>query len=242
MLSEHRGMKFGPRGSRCPSKTTVQTGPARQVYKPNQNPVVVVYRRPMAFTDRALQLFGFGNFIHCELWLPKDQATFAIFVGGEMQCSAVLSRLYVDRPDLFAWHMLVLNDVEYERLRVWNIEQVYKHCAYNLKDLAFKILPAVMQKSYVKDLSKEQAHAPRSMFCSQAVLLALREACSGQDGSPHIAAFTTSLNSRTTTPNELANRAVKDLGMGLRHEPVPMTNAVAQTYIRNNMLFGACIM
>jgi len=220
------------------SKTTGQV--EGRVHKQNQNPVIVVYRRPLplVITDRVLQLFGAGEFTHCEMYLPKDMATFAIFAGGQMQCSAVLSHLYVKRPDLFAWHMFVLNNVEYERLRVWNIEQVYKHCKYNLKDLMFQILPTTIQKSYVKDLSKERAHAPKTMFCSQAVVLALREACSGQGGSPHIEAFATSMNSRITTPSDIANKVVKDLGMELRYEPVPLTYNDAQVCMQQNMLLG----
>jgi hypothetical protein len=206
-----------------------------------QNHVVVVYRRPMAFTDKALQKLGVGEFTHCELYLPMDMATFAIFAGCKMECSSVLPHLYTTRPDLFAWHMFVLNNVEYDRLRVWNIEQVYKHCRYNLKDLALRMIPAAIRNAYVKDLSKERAHAPKTMFCSQAVVLALREACNGRCGTPHISAFVASINSRITTPSELANNVVKDLGMSLCSEPVPLTRADADAYIQKGMLLGAGI-
>jgi hypothetical protein len=206
----------------------------------DQNPVVVVYRRPMALSDRALQLFGAGEFTHCEIYLPRDRATFAIFVGCNMECSAVLSRYYTTRPDLFAWHMFVLNNKEYERLRVWNINQVYQHCPYNLKDLAWKIFPTAVQNIYVKDLSNDQAKTPKTMFCSQAVVLALRAACIGDGGSPHIEAFTKSMNSRVTTPTELANKTMKILGMELSSEPVPLTYTDAQNCIRKRM-FGSVV-
>lgn len=213
--------------------------PGHGIIQTNQNPVIVVYCRPIAFSDRALQLFGAGEFTHCEMYLPRDMATFAIFVGGSMECSAVLPRMYSARPDLFAWHMFVLNNVEYERLRVWNTQQVYQRCRYNLRDLAWKILPTAVQTGYVKDLSTELAHSPKTMFCSQAVILALREACSGVGGSPHIEAFTNSINSRITTPTELANKTIKDLGMEISSEPVPLTYKQAQVCIRQRMLLGA---
>jgi hypothetical protein len=214
-----------------------QTKSAECDYKadPNRNPVIVVYRRPMVFSDHALQILGAGAFTHCELYLPKDSATFAIFAGGEMQCSAVLPKWYTMRPDLFAWHMFVLNKVEYERLRTWNINQVCRHCHYNFTDLAWKILPVAMQHAYVTDLDKDLAHTPNSMFCSQAVVLALREACSYSGGSPHIAAFAMSMNSRLTTPSELANKTVQHMGMDLHTGLIPLTARDAHTCMEKYM-------
>jgi len=42
------------------------------------------------------------------------------------------------------------------------------------------------------------------MFCSQAVVLALREAFNGMGSTPFMQQFACSMNSRLTTPTELA--------------------------------------
>ena len=199
------------------------------------NPVVVVYRRPINWSDRMIKIFS-GEFTHCEMYLPAESCSFSIFRGETMQCSAVLPNLYRSHPELFAWHMFVLNRHEYRRLMKWNVNQVANRCVYNLSDLAYTLLPSVAQSAFVPDISREAAHSPHKLFCSQAIILALREACSGPDGSPHIEAFINSLNSRTTTPTELANRIVAHIGMDLSSTPVPLTETEAQLIIKKHMV------
>jgi len=199
------------------------------------NPVVIVYRRPINWSDRVVKVFS-GEYTHCEMYLPAESCSFSIFRGETMKCSAVLPNLYRMHPELFAWHMFVLNRHEYSRLRVWNVNQVANRCEYNLSDLAYKLLPSVAQSAFVPDISREEAQSPPKLFCSQAIVLALREACSGPDGSPHIEAFINSLNSRTTTPTELANRTVAQMGMDLSNTPVPLTENEAQLVIKKHMM------
>jgi len=137
----------------------------------DKNPVVIVYRRPIDWTDRVVGVFA-GEYTHCEMYLPAESCSFSIFRGGVIQCSAVLPNLYRTHPELFSWHMFVLNEHEYRRLRVWNTNQVAKQCEYNLSDLAYQILPTVVQTAFVPDISREEAQQPHKLFCSQAVVLA----------------------------------------------------------------------
>jgi len=153
-----------------------------------------------------------------------------------MQCSAVLPTLYRAHPELFSWHLFVLNDHEYQRLRVWNTNQVVNQCEYNLSDLAYQILPAAVQTVFVSDVSRAEAQLPHKLFCSQAVVLAMREACNGLGASPHLEVFTKSLNSRITTPTELAARTTAYMGTELSSEPVPLTEYEARLVIQKNLL------
>jgi hypothetical protein len=201
------------------------------------NPVVVVYRKPISCTDRLLQLGGAGRYTHCEIYLPLEQASFAIFQGTNMQCSVALPKLYRDRPDLFNWHMFALNTTEYSRLKVWNVEQVSNRCAYNLSDLAYKLLPTGIQSMFVSDVGEQEARNPHKLYCSQAVVLALREACSGPGGSPHIAAFAHSMNSRLTTPTELAYKTSQFMGMPVNIGPVPMSMLDCKHFMNRQSIY-----
>ena len=202
------------------------------------NPVIIVYRRPMFMTDHLMRMAGAGEFTHCELYIPEKKVTFAIFAGGEMQCSTALPRFYESRPNDFAWHMLILTDSENALLERWHVDMVEKKCDYNFKDLVWKITPVLIQKSCVSDLSKEKAHSPNTMFCSQAVILALREAFSGADTKPLLKSFVTGVNSRITTPTELERHCIKHLHEAVNTSPVPQTFWDAREEFLTNTPYG----
>ena len=189
----------------------------------NFNPIVIVYRRPMFMTDHLISMAGGGQFTHCEMYIPGEKATFAIFVGGEMQCSTALPNFYQTRPDDFAWHMIILTDSEINLMERWHIDMVGKKCHYNFKDLMWKMTPPLIQSRCVSDLTNEMSHSPNKMFCSQAVILALREAFSGPTTKPIHKEFTTSVNSRITTPTELSSHCTKKLHQVVNTTPVPLT-------------------
>jgi hypothetical protein len=202
------------------------------------NPVIIVYRRPMFMTDHLMRIAGAGEFTHCELYIPEKKATFAIFAGGEMQCSTALPRFYQTRPHDFAWHMLILTDAENTLLEKWHVDMVEKRCNYNFRDLAWKIAPTLIQTACVSDLSQEKAHSPNTMFCSQAVILALREAFSGTETKTHLKSLATSINSRITTPTELAHHCVKHQHEAVKTSIVPQTFWDARDEFLSNTPYG----
>jgi hypothetical protein len=187
------------------------------------NPIVIIYRRPMFLSDTMLWVAGAGEFTHCELYLPMKGATFAIFAGGELQCSISLRAFYEANPDKFAWHLYILKDAEYERLMRWNVAQVEHKCPYNFKDLAWQLAPSLIQRACVCDLNDQLSHDPHRTFCSQAVILALREAFNCANTKSHLKAFALSMNSRITTPTQLARSAVKYFHSDAKTTGVPMT-------------------
>jgi hypothetical protein len=190
-------------------------------------PVLIVYRRPMDLVEDIMQALGGGHthceFLHCELYVPDAGGTFTIFKGGTMVKETKLPILYKCRPDKFAWHIIPLNRGEFMRMLQWNTEQIAHHCPYNFRDLAWQIVPENVRNSYVKDLSAAQAHNPKSMFCSQAILLALREASNEECARPILRNFAYRIKSRLATPTDLARLTTEYLGVGVNCSRVPTT-------------------
>jgi hypothetical protein len=181
-------------------------------------PVVVVYRRPESHIEKLMQACigqEHCEFIHCELYLPDSGGTFTIFQGQSMKKWENMTILYNQRPELFAWHILPLNRAEYIRLYNWNIHQIEMHCPYNFRDLMWQIVPEDLRRSWVKDISESKAHTPQRMFCSQAIVLALREACDGPGTRPKLRNFVHTMNSRLTTPSDLCRIVTGFLGVAV---------------------------
>jgi hypothetical protein len=191
--------------------------------------VIIVYRRPINWTDRILEL-ACGEFTHCEIYVPNIGGTFATTVDVGMDLRFDLKQLYVlpDTAGDYAWHLLVMTEVEYQRMCAWNMEQVAHHCRYNYTDLMWQVAPYM--RSFVHDVSQQDASHPRKMFCSQAVVLALRAAFSGNDSKPHMKAFVSSMNSRLTTPGVLMTALNFYTGFSVSNELVPMTVDVVNKF------------
>jgi hypothetical protein len=202
------------------------------------NPVIIVYRRPMFLTDHIMKIAGAGEFTHCEIYIPAKKTTFAIFAGGNMQCSTSLPNFYLTRPNEYAWHMLILNDAENMLLEKWHIDMIQKQCYYNFKDLLWKITPKFVQRSCVSDLTVETAHSPTNVFCSQAVILALREAFSCVSTKPSLKSFTQSMNSRITTPTQLEHCFVSHQRKQVNTGTVPLTFWDAREEYLTNTPYG----
>lgn len=198
------------------------------------NPVVIVYRRSMFWTDSVLQFAGAGEFTHCELFLPYEGGTFAIFAGGVMQCSAVLPVSYTAQPHYFAWQLILMDEAQYTRLKMWNIKQVEQHCPYNFTDLAWQLVP--FSNSVVSDISSKQALKPAKTFCSQAIVLALKDAFSTALCNARLKSYAGCMNSRLVTPTELAHTTTKWLGMSTNNNVVPMNRYEADKHMNELLL------
>jgi hypothetical protein len=200
-------------------------------------PIIVVYRRPWDAIEYIIQAFGGGSvpceFTHCEIYLPDRGETFTIFAGGSMIRNSVLPKLYASRPGRFAWHLIPLNFEEYTRLVHWSTQQVAHHCPYNYRDLAWQIAPQTIRNSYVKDLPVSVAHTPRCVFCSQAIVLALREASNGVGARRILHDFIFAANSRLVTPSDLSRILIQYLGVGVNNHRVPTTTDEINNYLHD---------
>ena len=183
-------------------------------------PVIVVYRRPVEWSDRVLQL-ACGEFTHCELYVPNFKGTFVTTVDFGMELRFDMKDSYRLESHKYAWHLIPLTQAEYKRLCAWNMEQVKNHCKYNWPDLLWQVAP--FMRSFVHDLAKQDASHPKKMFCSQAVVLALRAAFGG-DGrnNTRMKACVRSMNSRITTPGLLSKQLIYFTGFGVNTSPVPV--------------------
>jgi hypothetical protein len=190
-------------------------------------PLIIVYRRPMDAADQVIQALGGGEkhceFTHCELYLPDDGETITIFKGGNMEKSSMLPILYDRRPDRFAWHLIPLNHEEYMRMIQWNTEQVLRHCPYNFRDIALQAIPSGIRNSFVHDLELTTSRSPNRIFCSQAIILALRDASHAEGARQILRDFSLASNSRLTTPSDLARLTTQYLGVGVNKYIVPKT-------------------
>lgn len=182
--------------------------------------VIVVYRRPVQWTDYVLKRVC-GEFTHCELYMPTFGGTFFTTVDNGMEFRLDIKQIYQETPEDYAWHLIPVTRAECRRLWAWNMNQVHQHCQYNYRDLLWQVAPYM--RPYVHDLTDQDAMHPTKMFCSQAVVLALRATFVSEDSSPHMRAFALSMNSRITTPCDVVSNANRYLGTAINITNIPIT-------------------
>ena len=181
--------------------------------------VVIVYRRAIAWSDRVLSM-ACGEFTHCEMFIPNFSGTFVTTIDFGMELKTDLRNNYLHQSENYAWHLVPMTRAEYVRMCAWNMDQVNSHCKYNYRDFVWQVTPYL--RPYVHDLTIQDAIHPSRLFCSQAVVLALRAAFSGSDSNVRMRAFANSMNSRLTTPGDLHTAACQYLGISSSNDVVPM--------------------
>jgi hypothetical protein len=192
--------------------------------------VVVIYRRPIIWSDHMLELVC-GQFTHCELYIPSLNGTFITTTDFGCQFRTDVSSLYTQQQQDYAWHMIPMTKNEFQRFWTWNVEQVEQHCKYNYRDLLWQLVPN--RKTFVKDLANNDAHHPPRMFCSQAVVLALRAAFDSTDSTSRMREFSTCMNSRITTPCSFLSTACAYLGNHVTTKRVPMNPIEVNSALQN---------
>lgn len=92
---------------------------------------------------------------------------------------------------LYEYLTLAVSYDEKEKIKDWLQKHVDLKTPYNYNDLCYCVMPL----PYLKDVQD-----PKSLFCSQACVLALRE---GIEENEDLKKALATLNSRTCTPNKL---------------------------------------
>jgi hypothetical protein len=201
---------------------------SQYVRKDGKIPIFIVYRRPVAWTDRLLQV-ACGEFTHCEIYVPNIGGTFVTTTDSGMQLRFDLKRHYTSNPSYYAWHLIALTECEYDRMNAWHMEQVTNHCAYNYRDLLK--LPLTKIWGPWHDLGQNDANHPKRMFCSQAVVLALRAAFNdGNNSGCRMKSFISSMNSRITTPGCLVKDFAGYMGVAANNCNIPMDVKQVNSY------------
>lgn len=164
---------------------------------------VLIFRRPIYKTDTIVQYF-IGEYVHVEAMLHKgtlshSHPVYSTFIGTPFMCKPSLSRLYNNQ--LYTAYQL--NVDANSSIDVSNYLAILAQRAvpYNLKDVMLQVLrPAA--DTFISDVAEEDPMMLQSVFCSQAMALALRN-CLDESTHMRLKADLTLTNSRLITPCEL---------------------------------------
>ena len=144
--------------------------------------IMVVYRKPCCNLDRCVQLIGdCGAYTHCELYCPemlhngKFGWTFTNFSFYDMEVTQQNIREYINNYSLFDVHELLIRRKQHDKLLQWNQDLIHHKCSYNYSDLMLHLIPKSIARILRPD-NKDLLLTPTKLYCSQAVILALRHA------------------------------------------------------------------
>jgi hypothetical protein len=164
--------------------------------------VACVFRRPVFYTDSLVALCA-GPLVHVEIMPidsrePRASASYTSYVGCPFALSLSTKQTY-DNTTCAAL-VLQLSDVEHEALLVYLQDLCEAQIPYNYRDTALLMLPGGAALFGATDVPSEVPRALQSLFCSQAVVLALRNALDARRPLTRVLA---GLNSRTVLPYAL---------------------------------------
>lgn len=164
--------------------------------------VVCVFRRPVQYSD-TLVSFCAGPLVHVELLLldprePRASASFTSFVGCTFGQSLSGKCAYDDATCVAL--ALEVSEPENEALVAYLQDLCDADIPYNYCDTAMLMLPGGVALFGGTDVPSEAPRALRSLFCSQAAVLALRHALGAERPLARVLAR---LNSRAVLPYAL---------------------------------------
>lgn len=179
--------------------------------------IYIVYRKKMFFTDRILQSFGGGRFLHCEVFVPQYNQVFALFWGHKPQMRTDLSTLYGEMPEFFYYHKIDLDSDEFSAFMNSQISFVEHRNSYNMSDIFLQLLPTNLTETFCTDVSTSEKNC--KLFCSQAIWLSLRKAITDTSRNKAFKPFLDQYNSRLLTPTHMSEIITKIL----HKEPISMS-------------------
>jgi hypothetical protein len=138
--------------------------------------VVCVFRRPVFFSDSLLALRA-GPVIHVELLPvdtlnPENTLSYTSYVGHPFGVSISTKRTFDNETCVGL--VLEVSPAEHENLVSYLHDLCEANIPYNYQDMAIMALPRTLFEAVIDDIPSEDPRDIRSLFCSQAVLLALR--------------------------------------------------------------------
>lgn len=178
------------------------TIPCPRNMAPAERNAVLVFRRPIFFTDSLLALRA-GPLVHVDI-LPMDPATpantlsYTSYVGYPFTVS-ISDKTRYDNETCVAL-AIPLAEAEHEALVGYLCDLCGHNIPYNYVDVATMALPQSLQTSLKDDLSSEAPADITHLFCSQAAVLALRNALAERRPLLELLRH---VNSRCVTPYDL---------------------------------------
>jgi hypothetical protein len=128
------------------------------------------------------QLLNVGEFVHCEFYLPcvvneqfPDGVSVSNFSCHCMTLYATLAKEYYAKPDLYSGVKVELDEEEYGLLLNYLFTLAARETPYNYIDLMWQMMPSKLANVFVTDSTKVDSKSVCSLYCAQAMLLALRQ-------------------------------------------------------------------
>jgi hypothetical protein len=164
--------------------------------------VVCVFKKAVFLTDSIVAMKA-GPLVHVELLVidsnvPSNSLSYTSYVGCEFGVSISTKQTY-NSKDSIALAFDVTPD-EHASLISYLHDLCESHIPYNYKDIAIMLLPKTIQRNFVDDVTSETPREIKALFCSQGIVLALRNSLS--QASP-LCQQLRGLNSRTVHPYAL---------------------------------------
>lgn len=164
--------------------------------------VAVVFTKPRGAYDRLVSSIA-GNLVHVDL-MPIDtqnceqSMVFTNYMGETFSMNLCGKRLYNNQRHVAL--LLETDDNEQELLYSYLHDLCEQNIPYNYTDLAFEFIPRSISCEVVNDVVSENPKEITKLFCSQAIVLALRNSLNHSKG---VCRTLRKLNSRLTLPIDL---------------------------------------
>jgi hypothetical protein len=163
---------------------------------------VIVFRKPILMTDKLLSYVA-GKLVHCDI-MPVDSKTaensmnFTSYVGERFSASITGKRLYNNNDHMAL--CIEISEEEQDAMVSYLYELCENNIPYNYADLAAEMLPSQLAKFVVDEISSDDPKQITNLFCSQAVVLVLRNSL---DEKSELCKRLKHQNCRLTLPYEL---------------------------------------
>ena len=169
---------------------------------PEKHHVVCVFRRPIFYSDTLVSLRA-GPLVHVEIMPievdnPHNSISYTSYIGCPFSMSISMKRTY-DNTSCVAVALEVSQE-EKERLTSYLHDLCEANIPYNYVDTAMMVLPTSVHGCLSDDVSSEDPVHLTALFCSQAVVLALRNGLNEQRDLYEVLA---AVNSRVVLPYTL---------------------------------------
>ncbi len=163
---------------------------------------VVVFRKPVLLSDKLISCVA-GNLIHSDI-MPVDTTNsensmnFTSYVGENFSVSITGKHMYNNKDNVAL--CIETSEEEQETMISYLHDLCENNIPYNYIDLVAEMLPSRIAGYVVDELDSEDPKHITHLFCSQAIVLVLRNSLS--ETSELCKALRTQ-NCRLTLPSEL---------------------------------------
>jgi hypothetical protein len=164
--------------------------------------VAVVFRKPKFLSDSIIAMYA-GQLVHTDICPidesnPEHTLVCTCYVGENFTASLSSKKEFSDASHV-ALAIQTTNE-EQDAITSYLYTLTERHVRYNYTDVAAMVLPTSFRTSLMGDVNTEDPNGVSSLFCSQAVVLVLRN-CLNHERD--ITKTLKAVNSRCVLPNTL---------------------------------------